>query len=114
MKRRTFLKNATVAALAPAAAGQVSHSTQVRRTAFGGIQIECSTYGHNRTRLIDFRVRRGQALADDPFFASLKTYSWPFQPTLLAQAVPGDPVDRGAYRELKAEFLQRLKALLPL
>ena len=114
MERRTFLKNATAAALAPAAVGQVSQSTQVRRIAFGGIQIECSTYGHNRTRLIDFRVRRGQALADDPFFASLKNYSWPFQPTLLAQAVPGDPVERGAYRELKAEFLQRLEALLPL
>ncbi len=70
MKRRTFLKNATAAALTPAAIGQVSQSTPVRRIAFGGIQIECSTYGHNRTRLIDFRVRRGQALADDPFFAS--------------------------------------------
>src|SRR5258708_24393635 len=114
MNRRTFLKNAPAGAFAPAAAGQVSQSTPVRRIAFGGIQIECSTYGHNRTRLIDFRVRRGQALADEPFFAPLKTYPWPFQPTLLATAVPGDPVDRGAYSELKAEFLHRLQALLPL
>jgi microcystin degradation protein MlrC len=52
--------------------------------------------------------------ADDPFFAPLKTYPWPFRPTLVAQAVPGDPVERRAYRELKAEFLQRLKALLSL
>jgi microcystin degradation protein MlrC len=114
LKRRTFLENAAAAALAPAAVGQVSQSIQARRIAFGGIQIECSTYGHNRTRLIDFRVRRGQALGDDPFFAALKTYPWPFQPTLLANAVPGDPVERGAYLELKTEFLQRLKDLLPL
>ena len=86
MKRR-----AAAAALTPAAAGQVSQSTQVRRIAFGGIQIECSTYGHNRTRLIDFRVRRGQTLADDPFFVPLKTYSRPFQPTVIAQAVPDRP-----------------------
>ena len=111
MKRRTFLENAAAAALARVAVGQVSQSTPVRRIAFGGMQIECSTYGHNRTRLIDFRVRRGQALADEPFFAPLKTYPWPFQPTLLATAVPGDPVDRAAYRELKTEFLQRLKDL---
>ncbi len=114
MKRRTFVKNATAAALSPAVFGQVTRGTERRRIAFGGIQIECSTYGHNLTRLIDFRVRRDQALADDPFFAPLKHYPWSFQPTLLAQAVPGDPVERGAYRELKAEFLQRLKALLPL
>ena len=114
MKRRTFLKNATAAALAPAGATQIAQAADGRRIAFGGIQIECSTYGHNRTRLGDFRVRRGQALADDPFFGPLKTYPWPFQPTLLAQAVPGDPVERGTYDELKAEFLQRLKAMLPL
>jgi microcystin degradation protein MlrC len=114
LKRRTFLKNATAAALAPAAIAQLTPPTQPRRIAFGGIQIECSTYGHNRTRLTDFRIRRAQALADDPFFAPLKTYPWPFHPTLLAQAVPGDPVDRAAYRELKAEFLRRLEALLPL
>ncbi|HKE23091.1 MAG TPA: M81 family metallopeptidase [Bryobacteraceae bacterium] len=111
MKRRTFLKNAAAAAFASVALAQ---SAPRRRIAFGGIQIECSTYGHNLTRLVDFRVRRGQALADDPFFAPLRTYPWPFQPTLLAQAVPGDPVERGTYDQLKAEFLDRLKALLPL
>ncbi|MFN7996778.1 MAG: M81 family metallopeptidase [Bryobacteraceae bacterium] len=113
MHRRTFLKNAT-AAWAPAVLGQIRSPSQGRRIAFGGIQIECSTYGHNLTRLIDFQVLRGKALADNPFFASLKNYPWPFQPTLLAQAVPGDPVERGTYSELKAEFLERLKALLPL
>lgn len=109
MKRRGFLKSAAVAALAPMVRG-----AQPKRIAFGGIQIECSTYGHNLTRLVDFRVRRGQELADEAFFAPLKTYPWPFQPTLLATAVPGDPVERAAYLQLKAEFLDRLKAMLPL
>jgi microcystin degradation protein MlrC len=114
LKRRTLLKNAAAAAFAPASLAQVNQSAPRRRIAFGGIQIECSTYGHNLTRMIDFRVRRGQALADDPFFAPLKTYPWPFQPTLLAQAVPGDPVERATYDQLKAEFLDRLKGMLPL
>jgi microcystin degradation protein MlrC len=114
LKRRTFLKNGAAVAFAPASLAQGSESARRPRIAFGGIQIECSTYGHNLTRLIDFRVRRGQALADDPFFAPLKTYPWPFQPTLLASAVPGDPVERGTYGQLKAEFLDRLKSMLPL
>jgi microcystin degradation protein MlrC len=64
--------------------------------------------------MVDFKVRRGQELADDPFFAPLKKYPWSFEPTLLATAVPGDPVERATYFQLKSEFLQRLKALLPL
>ncbi len=114
MKRRAFLINAAAAVLSPGAAGLPDQAAQSRRIAFGGIQIECSTYGHNRTRLVDFSVRRGDALADDPTFAALKAYPWPFQPTLLAQATPGDPVERAAYAALKTEFLDRLKALLPL
>ena len=82
--------------------------------AFGGIQIECSTYSNIRARMEDFRVERGQALADAPFFKHLKTYPYPFQPTLLAAAVPGGPVERKTYDELKAEFLHRVSDLLPL
>jgi microcystin degradation protein MlrC len=62
----------------------------------------------------DFTVLGGQALTDDPFFSHLKTYSSPFQPTLLATAVPGGPVEQRTDDELKAEFLHRIKALLPL
>jgi microcystin degradation protein MlrC len=62
----------------------------------------------------DFTVERGQALADDPFFSLLKTYPYPFLPTLVADAVPGGPVERKTYEELKAEFLHRVRALLPL
>jgi microcystin degradation protein MlrC len=87
---------------------------ETKRIAFGGIQIECSTYSNIRARMEDFRVQRGQELADEPFFQHLKTYPYPFHPTLLAQAVPGGPVERKTYDALKAEFLQRLTDLLPL
>ena len=62
----------------------------------------------------DFTVKRGQELADEPFFSLLKAYPYPFHPTLLATAVPGGPVEQEAYQELKAQFLRRITALLPL
>ena len=100
--------------LRPSGTAGTSRAAQTKRLAFGGIQIECSTYSRIRARMEDFTVRRGQELADDPFFSLLKTYPYPFQPTLLATAVPGGPVERHTYEELKAEFLHRIKALLPL
>ena len=113
MKRRTFLKNATLAALASPLAG-CARAAKPKRVAFGGIQIECSTYTPILTRMEDFQVRRGQQLGDMPFFSHLKTYPYPFQPTLLAQAVPGGAVEIHTYEKLKAEFLQRVKDLMPL
>jgi microcystin degradation protein MlrC len=118
MKRRTFLKKATLTAMASpliaAGAASACRAAGGKRLAFGGIQIECSTYGNLFTRMEDFWVHRGQALVDEPFFAHLKTYPYRFQPTLLAVAEPGGPVERKTYEALKAEFLDRLKALLPL
>ena len=118
MKRRTFLKNATLTALAsPLVRSGITGgggAAEPKRIAFGGIQIECSTYSNIRARMADFRVERGQALADAPFFGHLKTYPYPFQPTLLAAAVPGGPVERKTYGDLKAEFLHRVSDLLPL
>jgi microcystin degradation protein MlrC len=118
VRRRSFLKNVAAGAfvsnlnrLRPLLRGRFE---QTRRIAFGGIQIECSTYSRIRARMEDFTVTRGQELADDPFFRHLKTYPYPFEPTMLATAVPGGPVEARTYRELKAEFLQRVKALLPL
>lgn len=118
MRRRTFLKGATLAALASPWArfgvSRVAQAAEAKRVAFGGIQIECSTYTPILTRMEDFQVRRGQQLADMPFFSDLKKYPYPFQPTLLAQAVPGGAVEARTYEKLKAEFLQRVKDLLPL
>lgn len=110
MKRRTFLKSAAIAALTP----KTNWAGEGKRIAFGGIQIECSTYSRIRARLEDFSVKRGQQLAGDPFFNHLKSYPYTFQPTLLAAAVPGGPVERATYDEMKAEFLHRVAALLPL
>ncbi|HYK87206.1 MAG TPA: M81 family metallopeptidase [Acidobacteriota bacterium] len=89
-------------------------SAPPKKIAFGGIQIECSTYSRIRARMEDFSIERNQALADDPFFSQLKTYPYPFHPTLLASAVPGGPVERKTYDGLKGEFLGRLKKLMPL
>jgi len=118
VRRRTFLKSAAMAALSSRVDSarflRAGPAAQAKRVAFGGIQIECSTYGHIRARMEDFTVTRGHDLAEDRFFSLLKAYPYPFQPTLLATAVPGGPVDRQTYDGLKAEFLQRLKALLPL
>jgi microcystin degradation protein MlrC len=118
VRRRTFLKNATIAVLTSpltrSGVPGICRAREDKRVAFGGIQIECSTYSRIRARMEDFTLERGQALADDPFFSLLKTYPYPFLPTLVADAVPGGPVERKTYEELKAEFLHRVRALLPL
>jgi microcystin degradation protein MlrC len=113
LRRRTFIKNATTAALASPLILS-SRAAESKRIAFGGIRIECSTYGHILARMEDFTVRRDQVLADDPPYRVLKNYPYPFQPTLIASAVPGGPVERKTYEALKAEFLHRISALLPL
>lgn len=117
LKRRTFLRNTAMSALAPFAgfgARRTGRAAEPKRVAFGGIRIECSTYTPILTRMEDFAVRRGQALAELPFFSMLKKYPYPFQPTLLADAVPGGAVEAKTYQKLKSEFLGRIKALLPL
>jgi len=118
LRRRTFLKNATLAALTSPlvlpGAPAIGRAAGTKRIAFGGMHIECSTYSHILSKMEDFRVLRGQQLADDPFFSMLKKYPYPFMPTLHARAVPGPPVERKTYDALKAEFLERLRALLPL
>jgi microcystin degradation protein MlrC len=84
------------------------------RIAFGGIGIECSTYSRIRARLEDFEVLKGQALTDSKRFAFLKKYPVTFIPTVVAQAVPGGPVDKVTYDAIRAEFLTELSASLPL
>ena len=84
------------------------------RIAYGGIGIECSTYSRLRTRMEEFTILRGTELSASGRFQFLKRYPGVFLPTLVATAVPGGPVERKTYETLKAEFVQRLKALLPL
>jgi microcystin degradation protein MlrC len=110
--RRTFIKEASLAVLAASAARAVA--AESKRIAFGGMQIECSTYGDVLTRMEDFTVVRGQELADSRRYGFLKSYPHAFMPTLVASAVPGGQVERKTYNALKGEFLDRLRTLLPL
>src|SRR4051794_20755010 len=117
MLRRSFLKSASLGALATALPGASLAKPagwplfeKSPRVAFGGIRIECSTYSRILTRLDEFEILRGQEASDNEQFAALKRFDFPFLPILTASAVPGGPVERQAYETLKAEFLQRLKA----
>lgn len=84
------------------------------RIAFGGIHVECSTYSPALTRTEDFRVLRGADMLAADYFSFLKADDAEFLPLLHARAVPGGPVARETYEAFKAEFLDRLKATLPL
>ncbi|ODT65894.1 MAG: microcystin degradation protein MlrC [Pelagibacterium sp. SCN 63-23] len=84
------------------------------RIAVGGIHIECSTYNPVLTRQDEFRVTRGQDLSDAPYFAFLKDYPAEFIPLIHARCVPGAPVERKTYEGFKAEFLDGLRAALPI
>lgn len=83
------------------------------RIVVGGIHIECSTYNPVLTRTEDFSVLRGAELTEAPYFAFLRDYPATWLPTLHARAVPGGPMDRFTYEALKAEFLDGLRAALP-
>jgi len=84
------------------------------RIAVGGIHVECSTYNPVLTRTADFRVTRGEGLLAAPYFAFLGDYDVIWLPLVHARAVPGGPVERATYEAFKTEFLDGLKALLPL
>ena len=118
MRRRHFLKNASAATLVTILSryelADAYADERQPRIAFGGIGIECSTYSRIRTRMEDFEILKGEALASSQRFAFLKKYPTQFIPTVVAQAVPGGPVERATYDFIKADFLEKLQALLPL
>ena len=115
MQRRSFLKNASIVALG-SMGGQraLAAPAGTPRIAFGGISIECSTYSELRARMEDFTITKGDDLGNSKTFAFLNRYPVKFLPTLHAVAVPGGQVERETYNAIKADFLQRLTALLPL
>ncbi|TXI08531.1 MAG: M81 family peptidase, partial [Rhizobium sp.] len=84
------------------------------RIAVGGIHIECSTYNPVLNEEKDFRVLRGADLTAAPYFAFLRDYDGEFLRTIHARGIAGGPVARHTYEAFKAEFLERLKPLLPL
>lgn len=83
------------------------------RIAIGGIHTECSTYSPVLMQTEDFRVLRAAELTDHPYFGFLRDYSAEIVPLLHARAVPGGPVSRAVYEDLKTEFLARLGAAKP-
>ncbi|TCM58129.1 microcystin degradation protein MlrC [Rhizobium sp. PP-F2F-G48] len=82
------------------------------RIAVGGIHTECSTSSPVLMRPEDFRVLRGSDLLSADSFSFLDDAD--IQPLLHARAVPGGPLARATYEGFKAEFLDLLKAALPL
>jgi microcystin degradation protein MlrC len=114
MQRRFFVKSGSAAALMTALSRPSLAEATRPRIAFGGIGIESSTYSRIRARMEDFEILQGEALTDSPRFAFLKKYPVPFIPTVVAQAVPGGPVEKPTYDALKASFLDKVRSLLPL
>ena len=114
MRRRLFLKRASAATLLTTLSRCGFTGVKRPRIAFGGIGIECSTYSRIRTRAEDFEILKDAALTNSPRFAFLKKYPVRFIPTVVAQAVPGGPVEKPTYDAIKADFLEKLHALLPL
>ncbi|RDJ06175.1 M81 family metallopeptidase [Rhizobium grahamii] len=83
------------------------------RIAVGGIHTECSTYSPVLMTVEDFRVLRGEDLLASDYFSFLDAERVEHLPLLHARAVPGGPVSRLVYEFFKAEFLDRLQAVLP-
>ncbi len=118
MQRRSFLKSASAATLVASLsrssfAGGFADGKQPR-IAYGGMGIECSTYGRIRARMEDFTIVTGQDLTNSKRYNFLKKYPVTFMPTQEALAVPGGPVDKATYDTIKADFLKRVQALMPL
>lgn len=84
------------------------------RIAVGGIHTECSTSSPVLMQPEDFRVLRGPDLLAHEYFDFLEAEGVEHLPLLHARAVPGGPLARATYEGFKAEFLERLKAALPI
>lgn len=84
------------------------------RIAVGGIHTECSTSSPVLMQPEDFRVLRGPDLLAHEYFEFLEAKGVEHLPLLHARAVPGGPLARATYEGFKAEFLDRLKASLPI
>jgi microcystin degradation protein MlrC len=88
------------------------------RIGIGGIAIESSTFSPLPSSLEDFTILRDQEmLTRYPFmpgwsFRGRDDITW--LPCLQAKAIPGGPVVRAAYDQMKRELLDRIRAALPL
>lgn len=88
------------------------------RIGIGGIAIESSTFSPLPSTTADFHILRGdEIIANYPWFENgtfegRQDVTW--LGTLKARSIPGGPVERASYDEMKSELLDRLRASLPL
>ncbi|HEU5015821.1 MAG TPA: M81 family metallopeptidase [Roseiflexaceae bacterium] len=88
------------------------------RIGIGGIAIESSTFSPLPSTKDDFTILRGaEMLARYPFmpgwnFRDRTDIEW--LPCMHARSIPGGPVERHSYDDMKAELLERIQAALPL
>jgi microcystin degradation protein MlrC len=79
------------------------------RVAIGGIASESCSFSPLPTRREDFQILEGDALlAQYPFLAAYDDVT--FVPLYRARAMPGGPVDAGAYEAFRQAFLGQLCA----
>jgi microcystin degradation protein MlrC len=84
------------------------------RLAIAGIHIESSTFSPLLTRGRDFFATRGAEMGGRyPFFAKPEFAAVEPVPLAHFRALPGGPVRRDAYEEMKREILERLVAVGP-
>jgi microcystin degradation protein MlrC len=81
------------------------------RIVIGGIATESCTFSPLPTRLDDFTLHRGEAFLNRyPF---LGAFDAEFVPLMWARALPGGSVEADTYRQIKAEYLDMLRANAP-
>lgn len=80
------------------------------RIALGGIAIESCTFSPLPSRLADFHIRRGADFLDRYPFLTDYADRARFVPLLYARALPGGAVEPDVYAQIKAEYLDLLRA----
>jgi microcystin degradation protein MlrC len=84
------------------------------RIAIGGIRHETNTFSRFTTEYEHFRIRSGHDILASPALAGWHVAGIEFLPAFVAEALPGGMVSQAAYRRLKSELLEALRAALPL
>lgn len=88
------------------------------RIGVGGIAIESSTFSPLHSTLADFTILRGDEMQSlYPFmpnwnFHDRSDITW--LPCMKARSIPGGSVINDVYQQMKAELLERIRAVLPL
>ena len=81
-----------------------------KNIAIGGISTECSSYSPLFQNKEDFRTVRGQdliGLVDFPF----SEHNINVSPLFFNKSVPGGPIDREYFDQVKNQFIEEIKAL---